>query len=72
MPRFYRNAVVEPMPKNGYLKDADNYRGISLISVVAKVINYIVSTRLHCIAESDKILVMEQTSLKLERSASCK
>ena len=64
VPASYRPAIVVPVPKKGDLTDPDNYRGISLISVVLKVISKVVATRLHSIAERDNLLVKEQAGFR--------
>ena len=40
------------MPKKGDLTMCDNWRGISLLDVVGKLLGRIVQERLQCIAES--------------------
>ena len=42
----WKNAVVVPIPKKGDLRRCDNWRGISLLDVVGKVMARIVKERL--------------------------
>lgn len=64
VPLGYRSAIVVPVPKKGDLSDPDNYRGISLISVVLKIVSKVVATRLQTIAERDNLLVKEQAGFR--------
>ena len=48
----WRDAVIVPVPKKGNLRSCDNWRGISLLDVVGKVLGRIVQERLQVIAES--------------------
>lgn len=64
IPKSYNSAMVVPIPKKGDLTDPDNYRGISLISAVLKIISKVVATRLHSIAERDNLLVKEQAGFR--------
>ena len=45
------NALIMPVPKKGNLKLCDNWRGISLLDVVGKLLGRIVQERLKLVAE---------------------
>lgn len=45
MPKAWENAVVVPIPKKGDLSQRDNYRGISLMSVVQKILSTVIADR---------------------------
>ncbi|XP_055997139.1 uncharacterized protein LOC130047042 [Ostrea edulis] len=46
MPQNWNSGHLIKLPKKGNLKECKNYRGIALLSVVAKVLNRIILTRL--------------------------
>eukprot|EP00117_Sycon_ciliatum_P039014 scpid35652/ scgid3339/ Craniofacial development protein 2; p97 bucentaur protein len=48
----WRDAVVVPIPKKGDLHHCDNWRGISLLDVVGKLLARILQDRLKAIAEN--------------------
>ena len=43
--RDWRDAVIVPVPKKGNLQSYDNWRGISLLDVVGKVLGHIIQFR---------------------------
>ena len=47
----WRDAVIVPVPKKGNLQSCDDWRGISLLDVVGKVLGCIIQDRLQVIAE---------------------
>ena len=47
----WRDAVIIPVPKKGNLQSCDNWRGISLLDVVGKVLGRIIQDRLQVIVE---------------------
>ncbi|OMJ23908.1 LINE-1 reverse transcriptase-like protein [Smittium culicis] len=64
IPKCLETSVVVPVPKQGDLKDPDNYRGISLIPTLAKLMAKIVATKLSKIDAKYQILVKEQAGFK--------
>ena len=46
LPRHWAIINIIPIPKSGYLTKTDNYRGISLSYVVAKVYNRMILNRI--------------------------
>lgn len=64
VPEALATAVVVPIPKKGDLSDPDNYRGISLIPVILKVISKIATARLNHILERDGVLMKEQAGFR--------
>ena len=51
VPRYWKDAVIVPIPKKGDLKDCDNWRDISLLDVVGKVFTRVIQERLQHLAE---------------------
>ena len=51
VPADWRDAVLIPIPKKGDLSECDNWRGISLLDVVGKVVARIIQGRLQVLAE---------------------
>ena len=61
----WKDAVVVPIPKKGDLRRCDNWRGISLLDVVGKVMARIVKERLEKIA--DRVLPESQSGFRKGR-----
>ena len=53
VPKDWTDAVLIPIPKKGDLSKCDNWRGISLLDVVGKVIARILQDRLQKLAEDE-------------------
>ena len=53
VPKDWVDAVLVPIPKKGDLSNCDNWRGISLLDVVGKVIARILQDRLQQLAEEE-------------------
>ncbi|OMJ24595.1 RNA-directed DNA polymerase from mobile element jockey [Smittium culicis] len=64
IPQCLETSVVVLVPKKGDLKDPDNYRGISLIPTLAKLVAKIVATKLSKIDAKYQILVKEQAGFR--------
>ncbi|OMJ20932.1 putative RNA-directed DNA polymerase from transposon X-element [Smittium culicis] len=64
MPKQMDPSVVVPIPKKGDMRDPNNYRGISLIPTLAKVISKIVARRLCAIDNKHEILAKEQAGFR--------
>ena len=64
--RDWRDAVIVPVPKKGNLQSCENWRGISLLDVVGKVMGRVILERLQVIAEL--LLVDSQCGFHRERS----
>ncbi|OMJ15458.1 RNA-directed DNA polymerase from mobile element jockey [Smittium culicis] len=64
IPQCLETSVVVPVPQKGDLKDPDNYRGISLIPTLAKLVAKIVATKLSKIDAKYQILVKEQAGFR--------
>ena len=58
------NSAEVPIPKKGDLSGPDNYRSISLIQVVLKIISKIATARLNFILERDEVLMKEQAGFR--------
>ncbi len=64
IPEKWNTSVIVPVPKKGDLSRCDNYRGISLISTVCKLITKSVANRISSICERDKLLHRSQTGFR--------
>ncbi|OMJ20553.1 hypothetical protein AYI69_g6165, partial [Smittium culicis] len=64
IPKTMTTSVVVPVPKKGDMKDPNNYRGISLIPTLIKLLAKILATKLAAIDKKYKILVKEQTGFR--------
>ena len=45
-PEQWNRSIILPIHKKGYLKDPDNYRGISLMDSICKIFMHVLNTRL--------------------------
>ncbi|OMJ09297.1 Retrovirus-related Pol polyprotein from type-1 retrotransposable element R2 [Smittium culicis] len=64
IPKCLETSVVVPVPKKGDLKNPDNYRGISLIPTLEKLMAKIVATKISKIDTKYQILVKEQAGFR--------
>ena len=53
VPGDWRDAILVPVPKKGDLSSCDNWRGISLLDVVGKVVARVLQVRLQKLAEEE-------------------
>ena len=60
----WRKSTVAPIPKKGDMYDPNNYRGISLISVLTKIITKVAHSRLTQWSKEFKVLVPEQAGFR--------
>ena len=59
-PSDWAKAIIVPIHKKGDIHLADNYRGVSLLSIVSKCYTSILNTRLYnWLEENDKIVEMQ-------------
>ena len=65
VPSAWRDSILVPMPKKGNLSLCDNWRGISLLDVVGKVVARILQERLQKLAEDE--LPESQCGFRAER-----
>ena len=65
--RDWRDAVIVPVPKKGNLQSCENWRGISLLDVVGKVMGRVILERLQVIAE----LLLVDSQCGFHRGRSC-
>ena len=63
-PLDWCKSVIIPLLKKGDDKNPDNYRGISLLSVVSKVFTAILNKRLHTWAEHEQKISKEQAGFR--------
>ena len=60
LPTEWTRGIIFPIYKDGEKKDTNNYRGITLLSIVGKVYAQVINYRLMMWSESNNILVEEQ------------
>ena len=63
-PAAWKEANVTPVPKSGDKHSVNNYRLISVIPIVAKVLESIVHDQVYEYLESNKILKKEQAGFR--------
>jgi len=68
IPEDWARGVIVPIHKEGDPKDPDNYRGITLLSVVGKVYTTVLNSRLSQWLEKREKLVEEQGGFRKERA----
>ena len=66
LPQEWKTLIIVPVPKSGDLTKPDNYRGISLISLVMKLYNRMILNRLRPIL--DPLLRISQNGFRQKRS----
>ena len=59
-PSEWTEAIIIPLHKKGDVNNPDNYRGISLLSVIIKVYTHIINNRITVWAESNFVLTDAQ------------
>ena len=67
VPQDWIDAILVPIPKKGDLKNCDNWRGISLLDVVGKVVARILQERLQELAEEE----LPESQCGFRKSRSC-
>lgn len=68
VPKDWERGIIVPIFKEGEKKNVDNYRGITLLSVVGKLYTSILNERLSKWLEKEKKLVEEQGGFRPGRS----
>ena len=68
IPVDWARGVIVPIFKDGERKNVDNYRGITLLSVVGKLYTSIINSRISSWLEKNKKLVEEQAGFRAKRS----
>ena len=63
-PAEWTRSVIIPLFKKGDASNPDNYRGISLLSVISKVFTSILNKRLYKWAEDEQKICEEQTGFR--------
>ncbi|KAK4523984.1 hypothetical protein GAYE_SCF01G1882 [Galdieria yellowstonensis] len=64
IPSSWNSSLLISIPKKGDLKDMNNYRGISLISTIVKLLSAIVTNRIRYAVEKHNVLVREQAGFR--------
>ena len=70
VPNLWKNALIHPIPKDTKLdlRIPTNYRGICLLSVVAKCYSCFLNNRIQSLLEENCIIVEEQNGFRKDRS----
>ena len=66
-PTFWQHQLLTPIYKKGNVTDTNNYRGISLISVSAKIFLNIMYTRIETFSNRNNLIPEEQVGFKKGR-----
>lgn len=67
-PKMWSKSIIVPIYKKGDVDDPNNYRGVSLLSVVSKIFTYILNKRLSLWMEECELLAEEQAGFRADRS----
>jgi len=67
IPSSLNSSLLISIPKKGDLKDMNNYRGISLISTIVKLLSAIVTNRIRYTVEKHNVLVREQAGFRTHK-----
>ncbi|KAK4528392.1 hypothetical protein GAYE_SCF55G6333 [Galdieria yellowstonensis] len=67
IPSSWNSSLLISITKKGDLKDMNNYRGISLISTIVKLLSAIVTNRIRYTVEKDNVLVREQAGFRTRK-----
>jgi hypothetical protein len=70
VPIDWARGIIVPLYKDGDKSNVDNYRGITLLSVVGKLYTSIINNRISSWLEKNKKLVEEQAGFRAKRSTS--
>ena len=63
-PLEWAKAIIIPIHKKGDTQNADNYRGVSLLSIVSKCYTSVLNNRLYCWLEENKIIQEGQAGFR--------
>ena len=66
LPEQWKESIIVPIHKKGDKTDCNNYRGISLLSTISKILSYILLSRLTPYAE--EIIGDRQCGFRRKRS----
>ncbi|OMJ15327.1 Transposon TX1 uncharacterized [Smittium culicis] len=64
IPKIFNTSIIVPIPKKGDLRDTNNYRGISLIPTLVKILAKIVAQKLNELDSKYNLLVKEQAGFR--------
>ena len=67
-PEEWSKAIIIPLHKKGDKNNPDNYRGISLLSILSKVFTHIINSRLTHWTERNSVLNDAQAGFRKGRS----
>ena len=68
IPKDWARGIIVPIYKDGEKQNVDNYRGITLLSVVGKLYTSILNNRITSWLEMEKKIVEEQGGFRAKRS----
>lgn len=69
-PECFKSSVISPIHKKGSTPDVSNYRPISLLNYLSKILVNIVNYRFNIYLEENKLLVDQQFGFRAGRSTS--
>ena len=67
VPNQWSESIICPIPKDGDLTELGNYRGISLISSVAKLYARALNIKMQTLLEENKSMLREQAGFRTDR-----
>ncbi|CAB1110683.1 unnamed protein product [Ectocarpus sp. CCAP 1310/34] len=71
MPQEWKDAIIKVLYKKGGRSNCNNFRGISLLSHVGKILAKTITNRLSAFCEANEILPEEQCGFRPGRSTVC-
>ncbi|WP_419639471.1 hypothetical protein, partial [Thiolapillus sp.] len=63
-PSEWAKAIIIPIHKKGNIHSVDNYRGVSLLSIISKCYTSILNTRLYTWLEENERIVGKQAGFR--------
>ena len=67
-PSVWSKCIIVPVPKKGNRNDVNNYRGIVLVNVIAKIYSIILKARLESWADDTNLICNEQFGFRAGKS----
>ena len=67
-PENWTKGIIVPIPKKGNINDVNNYRGITLSSILSKIFSSLLDIRLRTWSESNNLLSQYQFGFRTGKS----
>ena len=67
-PSSWTKGIIVPIPKKGDINDVNNYRGITLSSILSKIFSILLDSRLREWAENNELLLNYQYGFRKAKS----